>query len=359
MPERTEAPTPRRRRELRQQGQIARGPELAPALTLLVVTLMLNSYGVAIFTELGRFMAHTFQYGLTNQDWTVPAVHQGALALMLMLTRLMAPLLLVALVVGLTVNLVQTRFLFTLQALKPDLNKLNPIQWLKTRFSLRGLADLAKSLAKMLVIGFVVYQSLASNIGALAAMTGMELEAAIRVFGRVVASMALRVAVMLVLIAGLDYIYQRWQFERSIKMTKEEVKEERKQIEGSPEVRGRLRQRQRELIVQRMMQAVPEADVVVTNPTHLAVAVQYDAESMAAPTVVAKGQRLIAERIVQVAREHRVPVIRNVPLARALFSMVEVGEQIPAQLYQTMAEVLAFVYRLRMGRQDRLASVRE
>lgn len=347
MAEKTEAPTPRRRAKLRREGQIARGPDLAPALSLLAVILMLGSYGVTLVTQLARFMERSFQDGLMIQDWSALAVHQGALGLMLMLARLIAPLMLVALTVGLAVSLVQTRFLFTLHVLKPDLSKLNPIQGLKARFSRRGLVELVKSLAKMLVIGFVVYRTLAGNAYALATMAGMELEAAVRVLGGVASAMALRVAILLTLLAGLDYIYQRWQFERDVRMTKEEVKEERKQIEGPPQVKGRLRQRQFEMMMLRMMQAVPEADVVVTNPIHLAIALQYRAESMPAPTVVAKGQRLIAERIVQVAREHNVPVVQDIPLAHALFKMVEVGEHVPVELYQAMAEVLAFVYRLR------------
>lgn len=348
MAEKTEAPTPRRRQELRREGQIARGPELAPALTLLAVVLWMGSYGATLYGTLAWFMERSFQDALLTQDWSVPAVFQGALGVMAMLVRLMAPMLLVALLVGVSVELAQTRFLFTLHALKPDLKKLNPIQGLKTQFSRRGLVELAKSLVKMLIIGFVIYRSLADNAGALAAMASMELEVAAGVLANVVSTMALRVAVTLVVIAGLDYLYQRWQFERDIRMTKEEVKEERKQIEGAPEVKGRQRQKQRELTLHRMLQAVPEADVVITNPTHLAVAVTYDAESMAAPTVVAKGQRLIAERIVRAAREHNVPIVRNVPLAQALFNMVEVGEQIPVELYQAMAEVLAFVYRLQL-----------
>ncbi|MFQ5858976.1 MAG: flagellar biosynthesis protein FlhB, partial [Anaerolineae bacterium] len=348
---------------------------LAPSLSLLAITLMLGSYGVTLVAELADVMRRSFRNELTMQDWTVTAVYQGGLDLMLMLTRLLAPLLLVALAVELAVNLGQTRFLFTPYPLVPNLSRLNPIQGLTRLVSRRGLVELAKSLAKLLIIGFVAYRTLAGKAGVLAATVDMELTAAAAVLARVGAAMVLRVAVLLVLLACLDYVFQRRQFERDIRMTKRELLEELRNIEGHPLIKGRRKQAQRRLALQRMMQAgraqlarhgggaqrrlalqrmmqaVPTADVVVTNPVHLAVAVEYKAEKMESPTVVAKGQRLIAERIVDLAREHNVPVVQNVPLAHALFTMAEVGEQIPQGLYQTMAEVLAFVHQLRAGRE--------
>lgn len=350
MSDKTEAPTPRRRAELRRKGQIARSMELAPSLSLLAITVMLGSYGATLVAQLARIMTHSFRHQLSIQDWTVAAVYQGWLDLMLTVTRLVVPVLLVAMAVGLAANVGQTRFLFTAYPLVPNLNRLNPIQGLSRWFSRRGLVELAKSLAKMLIIGFVAYRTLAGNAGLLAATANMELSVAAAALARVGAAMTLRVALLLALLAGLDYVFQRRQFELDIRMTKRELLEELQNIEGHPLIKGRRQQAQRRLALQRMMQAVPTADVVVTNPTHLAVAVRYRAEEMEAPIVVAKGQRLIAERIVKLAREHNVPVVQNIPLAHALFTMAEVGEQIPPELYQAMAEVLAFVYRLRSGR---------
>ncbi len=349
MSEKTEAPTPRRRAELRQKGQIARSMELAPSLSLLAIAIMLSSYGATLVAEMSRLMGRSFQYGLTTQDWTTAAVYQSGLDLMFMLARLIAPPLLVALAVGLIVNLGQTRLLFTPHPLVPDLSRLNPVQGLTRLFSRRGLVELFKSLAKMLIIGFIAYRSLAENAGVLAAAADMELRVAAIEIARIGLTMTFRVALLLSLLAGLDYMFQRRQFERDIRMTKHELLEELQNVEGNPLVKSRRQQAQRRLALQRMMQAVPTADVVVTNPTHLAVALEYKAEKMEAPTVVAKGQRLIAERIIQLAREHNVPVVQNIPLAHALFDMAEVGERIPLDLYQAVAEVLAFVYQLRAG----------
>ena len=349
MSEKTEAPSPRRREEQRQKGQIARSMELAPSLSLLAIAVMLGSYGATLVAELAQLMGRSFQYELTAQDWTRAAVYQGGLDLMLMLARLTAPPLLVALAVGLAVNLSQTRFLVTLHPLVPNPSRLNPIQGLTRLFSRRGLVELLKSLAKTLIIGFVAYRSLAGNAGMLATAADMELRVAATELARIGLTMTLRVALLLALLAGLDYIFQRRQFEQDIRMTKHEVLEEMQNVEGNPLVKSRRQQAQRRLALQRMMQAVPTADVVVTNPTHLAVALEYKTEKMDAPTVVAKGQRLIAKRITRLAREHNVPVVQNIPLAHALFDMAEVGVRIPLDLYQAVAAERASVYRLLAG----------
>jgi flagellar biosynthetic protein FlhB len=309
--------------------------------------VVLGSYGATVAAELALFMSHTLRHGLTNRDWTEPAVYQRGLDLAQRLVWLIGPLLLAVMGVGLGVNLAQTRFLFTLHPLVPDLNRLNPLQGLTRLFSRRGFVELLKSVAKVLIIGFVVYRSLMGNVDLLVGMAGMELGVAMMVLVRVGMAMLLRVAVLLVVLAGLDYLFQRWQFEKDIRLTKQELTQELQNVEGNPLIKGRRRQVQRQLALQRMMQAVPKADVVITNPTHLAIALEYKPEAMIAPTVVAKGQRLVAERIVDLARQHDVPVIRNIPLAHALFNLVEVGQQIPPELYQAMAEVLAFVYQLR------------
>ncbi|MBS1254001.1 MAG: Flagellar biosynthetic protein FlhB [Anaerolineales bacterium] len=347
MPEKTEDPTPRRREEFRQKGQVARSMELAPSLSLLAITAVLSSYGATLVAELAQVMSRSLGQSLITQDWTVGTVYQGGLSLMLTLTRLIAPILLVALAVGVATNVGQTRFLFTFHSLAPNLDRLNPIQGLGRVFSRRGLVELVKSLAKMLIIGFVVYRSLAGNLDVLAAAVDMELPAAAAALARVGMSMVLRVALLMAVLAGLDYVFQRRQFERDIRMTKHEVQEELQNIEGHPLIKSRRQRAQQQLALQRMMQDVPTADVVVTNPTHLAVALGYKAEEMDAPTVVAKGQRYIAERIVELAREHSVPVVQNIPLARALYEMAEVGQEVPMELYQAVAEVLAFVYQLR------------
>lgn len=346
MAERTEAPTPRRRAEYRRKGQIARSPELSSALVLLTVTLVLGVYGAAVAEQLAGMMQVTLRNpGIA--DWTVGGITAGVWNTEVTVARLIAPPLLAAMAVGIAANFWQTGFLFTTYPLEPKLDRLNPVAGFRRLFSIRGGVETIKSLLKLAIVGFVAYQMLSDNYWQLMGVTGAGLRPGIRFLTRLGQDITLRVAVLMVLMAGLDYLYQRWSYERAIKMTKQEVLEEVIAAEGQPIIKGRRRREQRRLAMQRMMSRVPKADVVVTNPTHLAIALEYHATTMAAPTVTAKGQRLIAERIVQIARANGVPVIQNIPLAHALFDGVEVGEQIPATLYQAVAEVLAFVYRLR------------
>ncbi len=346
MAERTEAPTPRRRSEYRRKGQIARSPELASSLGLLAVTVVLGVYGGTVVEHLAGLMQVVFRnLGLT--DWTVGGVAAGTWNVEMTVTRLVAPPLLAALAVGVVVNFGQTGFLLTIYPLEPKLDRLNPVAGFRRIFSAQGVVTTVRSLLKLAIISYVTYQMLSGSYWKLVGMTGIGLRPTLGLLASLGQDIALRVAGLMVLLAGLDYLYQRWSFERSIKMTKQEVLEEMISVEGQPIIKGRRKKEQRRLALQRMMARVPKADVVVTNPTHLAIALEYQAVAMAAPTVTAKGQRLVAERIVKIARANGVPVIQNVPLAHALYDGVEVGEQIPAALYEAVAEVLAFVYRLR------------
>jgi len=346
MAERTEAPTARRRAEYRRKGQIARSPELAPSLTLLTVIMVLGVYGATMFESLAGMMRTTFQ-APTAVDWTIGGITRGAWHIELAVARLVLPPLLAALAVGLVVNFSQTGLLFTTYTLEPRLDRLNPVTGFRRIFSIRGALETSKALLKLSIIGFVTYQILSGSYFRLVGMMGSGVQPVIRLLTATGQDIAVRVAVLMVLLAGLDYLYQRWSFERSIRMTKQEVLEELISMEGQPIIKGRRKKEQRRLAIQRMMARVPRSDVVVTNPTHLAIALEYKASVMAAPIVTAKGQRLIAERIIKIARANGVPVIQNIPLAHALYDGVEIGEMIPAALYQAVAEVLAFVYRLR------------
>jgi flagellar biosynthetic protein FlhB len=249
-------------------------------------------------------------------------------------------------VVGVVANLAQVGFMFSQEALRPDFSRVNPLTGLRRIFSGRGLVELIKSLLKLAVIGLVVYTTLRDNFDTIAASSRMSLSGAVSSLAGVAAAVGLRAAVVMLVIAAADYVFQRREFEKSLRMTRQELVEEMKRNENI-QLKSRIRARQRQLAMSRMMSAVPQADVVITNPTHLAIAVRYDRAQMTAPQVVAKGQRLIAERIRQEARAHKVPVVENKPLARALFKSVEVGHEIPVDLYQAVAEVLAFVYRLK------------
>jgi flagellar biosynthetic protein FlhB len=251
------------------------------------------------------------------------------------------------LIAGMAGNIGQIGFEFHGEPMSPKLTRLNPIAGLKKLVSLRSMVEVIKSVIKILFIGGIAFGIVKNETTAMPALMQQEVVDILLFIGRVAFKIFFFVCLALIVVAFLDYAYQRWQYEQSLKMTKQEVKDERRQIEGDPKVKGRIRRVQLELARRRMMEAVPEADVVITNPVHLAVALKFDAAKMIAPTIVAKGSGYVAERIKEIARSHQVPIIENKPLAQALHKMAEIGEFIPVELYRAVAEVLAYVYRLK------------
>jgi len=283
---------------------------------------------------------------LNTVDFTPDAVYSGAMALSVAMLQMMAPLVLVVVIIGVAANMGQVGFLFSLEALKPDPKRINPISGAKRFFALRGVVDLLKSLIKIFIVGVVVYGSLKDNFAILLAAPRVNVSASVGAILRIAMDAGIRVGVVMLVIGAVDYLYQRYEFEKSLKMSKQEIREEMKRYEN-PQLKARIRSRQRQLAMNRMMTAVPHADVVITNPTHFAVALQYNKAKMNAPQVVAKGQQLVARHIKEIAKENNVPQVENRPLARSLFKSVEIGQEVPGNLYAAVAEVLAFVYRLK------------
>lgn len=350
--DRTEAPTPRKREEARRRGQVARSAEISSVLILLASFGVLRASGENMFHQLGTLMAKSFQPAAMvsfsdNNLATYASVASSAFL------GIISPIILGLTVTGLAVNLAQTRLLFTTQPLKPNLARLNPVSGLQRMFSAGSLFELAKALFKVSVCAFIGYQVLAEKYPHFLMLQHASLFTSVGIIGGVALELGFKIGAVLLAMAALDYFYQRQRFEKGLRMSRTELKEEFRRTEGDPQIKARIKQQQRILARQRMMQSVPKADVIITNPTHLAVALQYDAARMAAPVVVAKGERLIAEQIKKVAMEHGVPIVENKPLAQALFKMVEIGEQIPASLYQAVAEVLAFIYQLKLSGQQR------
>lgn len=343
--DKTEAPTPRRRSEARKKGQVAKSPEVNTALILLVSFWVLQSAGPAAADSYLSLMKHFFS-SLGTVQFDISDVHAGILAVGLVMVKILAPLILTIVVVGVVANLGQVGFLFSGEALKVDPKKINPLSGAKRLFALRSVVDLLKSLLKITIVSIVIYNVVRDNIGVLLAAPRMSVDASIGAILQVAIKSGIQVGVVMLVIAAADFIYQRYEFEKNLKMTKEEIREEMKRYEN-PQLKSRIRARQRQIAMNRMMSAVPKADVVITNPTHFAVALKYDNKKMNAPLVVAKGQRLVAQRIKAVAKENKVPMVENRPLARSLFSSVEIGQSIPDNLFQAVAEVLAFVYRMK------------
>lgn len=259
------------------------------------------------------------------------------------------PIVLVLVVIGTVSNVLQVGFVVSAKPLEPKLEKLDVLKGVMKLFSTKSLFELGKDLCKLALIAAVGYYAVSSEMKYIAQMPDMSVSQVLSFIGAAMFRVALKCSLMLAVLAVADYAFQKWDFEKSIRMTKQEIKEEMKHTEGDPQVKSRIRHIQRDAAFRRMMSDVSKADVVVTNPIHLAVALQYDTESMDAPVVVAKGQRLIAERIKEIAREHDIPVIENRPLARALYKACDAGMQIPVSLFRAVAEVLAYVYRLKGG----------
>jgi flagellar biosynthetic protein FlhB len=346
MPDKTEAPTPRKIQDARKEGMVALSQELNAAAAMLVGTWLLTSPGRKVIADIQILLSETITHlpsGDVSQSWFTEKILSDVLrvgkdALVIILGLMLA---------GVTVTLTQTGFLWSSRKIKVDFNRLNPLNGFKRLFSSQGLFEWIKALLKLILIGWVVYAYLRSQAQALMGLGQLEFDNAVATWVDIAVKLAFRVGFAYLALAIADYAYQRWTYRRSLMMSKEEVKEETKRSEGDPLVKSRIRSQMRRFARMRMMANVPKADVVITNPTHLAVAIRYDADTMNAPVVLAKGAYLIAERIVKIARSHQIPVIQNIPLARALYKTVEVEQEIPPELYVAMAEVLAHVYSLR------------
>ena len=342
----TEQPTARRLNKARQEGQVAKSMEINTFAVLMSGLFILFFAGGFIYHHLSFIMidtlSHMAQISIEGSDLT--AFLTGKLRAM---GVIMAPIFIGIPIMAFAANFFQVGALFTTKPLEPKASKLNPIKGFSKLFSKRSLMEMFKSIGKIIIVGSIAYLTVRGKMKDIMILGDME-PSGIALFVLALAfEIFLKTCWVLAVLAVIDYVFQKWQFMQDMKMTKEEVKEEFKQTEGDPLVKSRIRSAQREAARKRMMAKVPEADVVVTNPIHLAVALLYDTEQADAPMVVAKGQALIAEKIKEIAKEHDVPIMEDKPLAQALYKSVEIGETIPILFYQAVAEILAYVYRLK------------
>jgi flagellar biosynthetic protein FlhB len=342
---RTEKATPKRRSEVRKKGQVARSMELNSALIILAIFIALKTYGQGVFEGLSNLMRYFLQ-SPASFELNEKVVANLFLNLTLFFAKIVLPISLVALAVGVVVSIAQTGFLFTLKPLMPSPAKLNPANGIKRIVSPKALVELAKSTAKIAVVGVVAYSIIKGRYSEIMQTIDMDIWAMLATLGSIAYEIGIKVGATLLIIAILDYAYQRYSFEKSIRMTKQEIKDEYRQAEGDPQIKARIKGKQREIARRRMMQAVPTADVVITNPTMLAIALKYDPNTMSAPKVVAKGQRLVAERIRNIARENNVPIVEDKLLARSLYKSTEIDQEVPYDLFKAVAEVLAYVYQI-------------
>jgi flagellar biosynthesis protein FlhB len=343
--DKTEKATPKRREEARKKGQVARSQDLNGALVLIGGLLAVAVWGPHMMDKLGQSMRETI--ALMGNPRGVNATLLGQLFVDggKTIAMTVGPIAGACMAAGVIANVIQVRPRLTGSALKPDAKKLNPLTGAKNLFGPNMLFEGAKNITKVLIVGLITAFAVLPKLTELGALVGMAPGDFVSQVGHTVLGIAQRAAIAYLALAILDFAYQRWRHEKSLKMDKQEVKDEQKQYSAPAEVRSALRRRQMQAAKARMMAGVPEADVVVTNPTHYAVALKYEADKLA-PEVVAKGKDLVAAQIRKVAREHDVPVISDPPLARSLHGAVEIGQQIPEELYQAVAQLLAFVYRV-------------
>jgi flagellar biosynthesis protein FlhB len=344
--ERTEAATPRKLQHLRDEGKVSKSAEVNSAVAVMAGIVVLYGFGGSLSSQLQLYLGEALR-DLSRPDLNDAAMMSLSIGAFTAFATVLAPLLVAMPVIGVLASVGQVGLLLSGKSLAPDLERVNPLAGFKRLFSMRIVVEMLKAVLKLGIVGWLLYRAYLDSFPIFLSLAGADLPGALRLFIDTAFSMSITVGAAFLVLAMLDYGYQRWDFLRGARMTKQELKEEYRQSEGAPEIRAAIRRRQKRMAMSRMMQNVPKADVVVTNPTHFAVALTYRGDDMSAPKVIAKGQDLIAQRIKQIAREHNVPVVENKPLARALYGSVEVDQEIPYELFQAVAQVLAYIYALR------------
>lgn len=347
--ERTEQPTPKRLQKAREEGQVARSQELPAAVSVAALTLVLAVSAPSLL----RWFMEQIEQGLggnpgifANTESFVRYFNARAGHALFVMLPVLAALFAAAVLSCVMVSGLN----FSPKSLKPKLSELDPVKGFGRLFNLRALVKLLVSIAKFIVVGSVVWYYLQSKTDTLASLRWTWSMQMVVLMAKLIFGMLVRICVVLIVIAVIEAVFQKWKYLQDLKMTKQEVKQERKDLEGSPELKGRIRRVQYEMSHNRMLQEIPKADVVIVNPTHVAVVLKYDAATMNAPTMVAKGADLVAEKIREIARAYGVPIVRKPELARTIYSTVKEGQPVPGALYTAVAEVLAMVYRLRHNR---------
>jgi len=351
--DKTEEPTPHRLKEAREKGQLVKSKEITTAFLLILSYVVLRFTGGMIWNELAGMLAAI--YALIPDSYEFGFGFAGTILMIALrsFATILAPIFGIVFVGAILVESLQTQGAVALDPLSPKLERINPIEGFKRMFSMQGIVELIKSILKIVIVGWIAWTATRDELPAIVGLVNAHPWESLLVGGSIAFNVAIRVSIFYFLIAILDYLYRRWEYMKNLKMTKQEIKEEYKRLEGDPQVKQRMRDLQRAMSSQRMMSSVPQADVVVTNPTHLAVAIMYNAPKMKAPKLLAKGKFEIAEQIKAIAEHNRIPVIENEELARAIYASTKVGTEIPNELYQAVAEVLAFVYKLKKDRTQR------
>ncbi len=345
--EKTEEPTPKKIRDAREEGNVLQSKEVNSAFVILAVFIMINLSGVFIGKTLKRTTAYIYEeYLLVDYIFSIKNLQNIIINSMINFFLILTPIALTSLVVGVIASYLQVGVLFTTKPLNIDIKKLNPIEGFKKMFSLKSVMETVKSFIRILLVGYIAYSYMKNQAYVILNSTAMDTIEILELILKMSTNIGIRLAIALAVLASFDYLYQRYEYNKNLKMSKQEIKEEYKQTEGNPEIKSKIKQKQREMSMRRMMQDVPKADVIITNPTHFAIAIEYNPQEFDAPRVIAKGQDLVANNIKKIAEENNIAIVENKPLARTLYDLVEIGQYVPPELYQAVAEVLAYVYRI-------------
>ncbi len=349
--DKTEEPTAKRKQDARKKGQVPKSTELNSAVVLLAVFICLKNFGLSLYSKMFELMNLTFEVYMVKEDlFTISGIMALATELAVRFFAAMLPIFAFAMLVGVISNLMQTGLIFTTESIKPKFSNINPINGLKQTFSLKNTAEFfIKTILKVAVVGFIAYSTIKDNYVAIINTLNLNASSIAQYIMGTIIDLGIKISAWLVAVAAVDVFVQFRKHKKELRMTKQEIKEEFKQTEGNPQIKSKIKQKQRQMSVNRMMQQIPKADVVITNPTHFAVAIKYSPEESDAPIVIAKGQDYIALRIKEIAKENKVEIVENKALARTLYAAVEIGEPIPEELYQAVAEILAYVYSIKAG----------
>lgn len=344
--EKTEKATPKRRQDERKKGNVFQSNDVAAVCSMLVLFHSLKALAPHMYRNFRDAMYMFMGMAADSDSFHQEAGREMLVKAMLLFLESGLPLLFIGVLTAVAVTFFQTRMAFSMDVLKFKMERISPLKGFKRMFSIRSVVELIKALIKITILGWVVYVFLKGRMEELSRLMEGTVEGALIFTGNTVISLVDTVGVAFIFLASMDYLYQWWEYEKNLRMSKQEIKEEYKQTEGDPQIKGKIREKQRQMASMRMMQNVPKADVIVRNPTHYAVALGYDADRNRAPVVLAKGADHLALKIVEVGEANGVYILEDRPLARGLYASVEVDMEIPEEYYQTVAKILAFVYKL-------------
>lgn len=344
--DKTEQPTGKKLEDARKEGNVPQSKEVTIAVTLVVSFWLFKLFYPTIETQLISVLKSQFEMISSVETLTTSDLQDLYIKYILRYAIMALPTLAAVGLAAIIISFAQTKMLVNFKSLNPKFDRMNPLQGIKKLFSLKGFIEVLKSLLKIILLMYIIYICIRKKMSSLPKLIDSSIEDVALFTGTVIFDIIVKVVIAFAVIAVADYIYQRFQYIKNLRMTKQEVKEEYKNIEGDPQIKGRIKQKQQEMARMRMMQDVPTADVVIKNPTHFAVALKYERDKQGAPVVIAKGQDYLALKIIEIAEKNEVAVVENIPLARALFASVDIGFEIPKEFYNPVAEVLAHIYSL-------------